>query len=225
MTHAYLRAGQHQEGVFETRGMIAIYRQMRRHQPMRADIDLRKVLHIRCRVAGKTRSHEQRHLISPGHERTFEQAAACRAAAIHEAGERFGLAAFEADPALHVHATEQKGGIDAVVNVAGVNVRVTLRARAVENVAIPRAIDRHRCPDRLASGFALKDHPRDRTVAHQRHRAPGVENQVDLVFQHQFLGHQLKMLRVHGWRPGDDTVVGRGALLPVSGGGFIRRAP
>jgi hypothetical protein len=61
--------------------MLSVDREVLRHQQVRADFDLGLVLDIDGRIAGHPRSHEQRNIVAPRHERPLEQPAARRAAA------------------------------------------------------------------------------------------------------------------------------------------------
>ncbi len=209
--------------------MRAIHREMRGHQAVGADIDFRQILDIDRRVARQPRSHEQRDLVAPGDERTLEQAAARGSAAFHEFGERRGLAGFEVDPTAHVDAAEQPGGVDAVVDVADVDFGRARRAGAMEDVAVAGAIDGDGGPDRLAAFLAFEDRAGDLgpvwPIAQQRRGAPGMEDQMHVMLQHEFLGDQFQVLGIDGRRPVDDAVMGGGAFFPVGDGGFVGAAP
>src|SRR6202043_12792 len=88
--------------VLESRRVRAVDREMLRHQPVRADLDLGLVLDIDRGIAGETRSHEQRDIVAPRYERPLEQPTAGLAAALHEGVEALRIAGLEGDPARHV---------------------------------------------------------------------------------------------------------------------------
>jgi hypothetical protein len=147
------------------------------------------------------------------------------APARHEAGEGVGLAGLEFDPAVHVHAAEEPGGVHAVVHVGLFDVVHVGGAGAGEQVAVAGGIDHHVGHDRHAAFLALEHHALDGAVLHDRNRGPRVVDELDLALQHDLLREQLQALGVDGGRPGDDAVIGGGALRPVRGLGRVLRAP
>ena len=86
--------------------MLAVDRKVLRHQSVRANLDLGLVLDIDRRIAGQPRSHEQRDIVSPRHERPLEKPATRCAAALHEAPEAVRIACLERDPTRHVDPAE-----------------------------------------------------------------------------------------------------------------------
>jgi hypothetical protein len=85
--------------VREARRVPSVNREMLRHQPVRADLDLGLVLDIDCRIAGEPRSQEQRDIVAPRYEGPLEEAVAGPPAALHESLEAFRISGLEGDPA------------------------------------------------------------------------------------------------------------------------------
>ena len=76
MAHPELRRRQQQVSVREAWRVLSVYREMLRHQPVRADLDLGLVLDIDYRIAGEARSQEQRDIVAPRYEGPLEETAA-----------------------------------------------------------------------------------------------------------------------------------------------------
>src|SRR6516225_6785174 len=206
--------------------MLAVDREVLRHQSVRADFDFGLVLDIDRRIAGQPRSHEQRDIVAPRHERPFEKPAARRAAALHEALEAVRIAFLERDPTRHVDPAKQPGGVDAMMDVALVDVAVARRAGAVKDVAVAGAVDRHLGADREPALLALEDNAADPAVFFDdRRRRPGMQYEMHAGTDNQLLAQQLQVLRIDRWRPRDDAVKGRGSFLPIGGGRRVGAAP
>ena len=194
VAHAELRRAQKQVGVLESRRVGTVEVQVLGHEAVRADLDFGLVVDVERREARLARPHEQRDVVAPGHERPLESAQLL-AAARHELRELFRLAGLEFEPALHVHAAEQPGGVHAVVDVGCLDVGFVGGAGAREHVAVAGRIHHHLGAHRLAARLALEDRAAHLAVLHQRHRRPGVEYEAHLLFQHHFLRSELQPLR------------------------------
>src|SRR6516165_6991601 len=167
---------------------------MLRHQSVRADFDLGLVLDIDRRIASQPRSHEQRDIVAPRHERPLEKPAARRAAALHEALEAVRIACLERDPTRHVDPAEQPGGVDAMMDVALVDVAVARRAGAVKDVTVAGAVDGYLSADREPALFALEDNAANPAVFFDdRRRRPGMQYEMHVGADNPFLAQQLQV--------------------------------
>src|SRR6516225_6881066 len=206
--------------------MLAVGHEMLRHQSVRSDLDLGLVLDIDRRIAGQPRSHEERDIVAPRHKRPLEKSAARRAAALHEALEAVQIAGLERDPTRHVDPAEQPGGVDAMMDVALVDVAVAHRAGAMKDVAVAGAVDRNLGADREPALLALKDNAADPAVFFDdRRRRPGMQYEMHAGADNQFLAQQLQVFWIDRWRPGDDAVKSRSSFLPIGSGRRIGAAP
>ena len=217
MAHAELRAAEHQERVLEARRRGAIDLEVADGQLARAQLDGGEVLDIDGAVARQPRAHEQRHVVAPGHERLLEDLSLARPCAM-SSEKPLGSSRRKASQVLHVDAAEQERDVDAVVDVALVDVGLEGGLRARDQVGIACRVDDGLGVDRVAAFLALEDGALDDVAFEDGMRAPGVQQQAHLGLGHHLHGGGLEGLGIDGRRPGDDAVVGGGALGPVGGG-------
>ena len=194
------------------------------HQLARAELDRRQVLHVDGAVAGQPRPHEERHLVAPAHERLLEEPEPL-AAARHELREPLRVPRAERDPAVHVHAAEEPRGVDAVVDVALVDVGVERAPASGEEVRVAGGVHHHPGPDGLAALLALEDRPLDHGPSATGATAQACRTSRTRCSSTMSMARGLEPLGVDGGRPGDDAVEGRRALGPVGGRRLVPGAP
>lgn len=191
MAHPELRRRQQQVSVREARRVLSVDREMLRHQPVRADLDLGLVLDIDRRIAGEPGSQEQRDIVAPRYEGPLEEAAAGPPAALHESLEAFRISGLEGDPARHVDPAEQPGGVGAMVDVALVDVTLAAGAGAMKQIAVASAVDRHLGADREPPFLALEDGACDPAFLDDRGGRPGMEHEMNARAERDLLAQQL----------------------------------
>ena len=120
---------------------------------------------------------------------------------------------------------EQEGRVDAVVDVALVDVGLEGGVRARDQVGIAGGVDHDLGEDGVAAFLAFEDGALDDVALQDRRGGPGVQQQAHLGLAHHLHGQRLERFGIDGRRPGDDAVVGGGALRPVGGGGRVLGAP
>ena len=224
VAHADLRRAEHEEGVLEARRVLAVKVDMGDGELTRADLDLAQILDVDGAVAGQPRPHEQRDVVAPGDEGLLE-GFQLLAPARQEILEALRVIGAKGQPAHHVDAAEQKGGVDAVVDVALVDVALERQAGAGEQVGVARRIDDGLGQYRAAALLALEDGATHGAVLDDRLDRPGMEGEPYLLLQRHLHRKRLQRLRIDRRRPGDDAVIGGRALRPVRGGGGILGAP
>ena len=184
--------------------VLSVDREMLRHQPVRADLDLGLVLDIDCRIAGEPRSPEQRDIVAPRYERPLEEAAAGRPATFHQGLEAFRISGLEGDPAQHVDPAEEPGGVGAMVDVALVNVALAAGAGAMKQIAVAGAVDRHPGADRQPAFLALEHGASDPILLDDR-RWPIMEHEMDACAEHHI--SWLSSFRCSGSIVGDQVTM------------------
>ena len=182
-------AAQHQEGVGKARRRGPVDLEVADRELARAQLDRGQVLHVDGAVARQPRAHEQRHVVAPGHERLLEELELL-APERHEGGEALGLVPAEGEPPLHVDAAEQERGVDAVVDVALVDVGLEGGVRARDQVGIAGGVDHHLGEDGVAALLALEDGALDDIALEDRRGGPGVQQQAHLGLAHHLHGQR-----------------------------------
>ena len=194
VAHADLRGAEHQEGVGEARRGGAVDLEMADRELARAQLDRGQVLDVDGAVAGQPRAHEQGDVVAPGHERLLEEFE-LRAAQRHELGEALRVVAAEGEPSLHVDAAEQEGGVDAVVDVALVDVGFQARVGARDQVGIAGGVDHDLGENGVAALLALEDRALDDVAFQDRRGCPGVQQQAHLGLARHLHGDASSALR------------------------------
>ena len=194
-------------------------------QMPRAQLDGGQVLDVNGAVAGQARPHEQRDVVAPGHERLLEELELVTGPSAMNCGEAFGFIPAEGEPSLHVDAADQEGGVDAMVDVAFVDVGFELACVRAMRSASPVVSTTHLGQDGVAAFLALEDGALDDIALQDRRGGPGVQQQPHLGLAHHLHGYGLERLRIDRRRPGDDAVERGRALRPVGGRRGVLRAP
>src|SRR5271166_6957799 len=135
-----LRCAKHEKSLRKARRASAIDFEMTDGKLTRAQFYRGLILDIDGAIACKTRAEEQSHVVTPGHERLLKKFNPF-AAKGHKGRERFRLVAAKRKPAFHIDAAEQEHSIHAMMDIAGVNISLTLRACARNQIGVAGGVD------------------------------------------------------------------------------------
>ena len=112
-----------------------------------------------------------------------------------------------------------------MVDVVFVDVARQRRARAGKQVGVAGGVHHDFGEDRAATFLALEDDAAHPPVLDDGLGRPGVKNEPRAGFVDHVQRGGFERFRVHRRRPGDDAVIGGGALRPIGGGGGVPRSP
>jgi hypothetical protein len=105
-----------------------------------------------------------------------------------------------------------------VVNVARVDIRLTVYAGPRDQIGVAGGIDNDFSQNRVTAFFAFKDRAADDAIINDRRRAPGVKQETHLGLLYHPHRQRFKCLGIDRGRSSDDAVVSGGAISPVSAG-------
>src|SRR6516162_5309980 len=108
----------------------------------RTQIDCSEVLDIDCAVSGQSRPHEQRDVVAPRDKRLLEEFQFLPPER-HEGSKCVRLLAAEREPALYVDAAEKERGVDAMMDVARVNIGLARHPGFRDQIRIARRINHY----------------------------------------------------------------------------------
>ena len=210
MTHPELGSAQHQIGILEPRTILTVEIDHRRHDAVRTDLDVAQVVNIEPRVARLAWAHKQCDVLSPRHKRPLEESKGLTAA-FEQCRVLLRLRRAKLGPFVHIDPSDQKRGIHRVMDIVLLDILLSLLARSGEDVAISSTVDDNVGIDRLPTLFGFEHHPANRTVFHNRHARPRMQNQAYAALETHFLAQELEPLRIDSRRPGHGAMEHRSA--------------
>src|SRR5262249_34669202 len=144
------------------------------HPPARLELDRGQVVDVDAAVAGETRAEEEGDVVAPRRVRRLD-VAELGGAALEQLAVLVLLLARKREPTIHVDARPRPHRVQAVVDVAAVDVGLERDAGARADVEVAARVDDDASENGTPSLLALEQDAGDASVLDERSRHPAVQ--------------------------------------------------